>query len=142
MEQEAEEKGRIPGWEGKNGFSELLGTEVEYEASGEARVVLNIEPRHRNPAGAVHGGCVYALCDCASGRCTFAGGIPSVSCNASIQYMRSTIGVKKLIAEAKTVKAGARLYFNEVTVTDENGTLVAAAQITQFLKQDMGKKEE
>ena len=115
------------------GFLRLLGVRTVEASYGHAVIELAVEEKHLNPFGAVHGGCLYSLCDTASGVCALACGVASVTSTGSIQYLRPAMHVQKLIAEATLLKGGKRLLINEVTVCDENGLLLAKATITQCI---------
>jgi acyl-CoA thioesterase len=48
-------------------FAELLGFEVAERGDGTCRVVMDVDERHMNPHGLVHGAVLYALADTGMG---------------------------------------------------------------------------
>ncbi len=48
-------------------FADLIGFEIERRGDGASRLTLQVEPRHFNPHGLVHGAVLYALADTGMG---------------------------------------------------------------------------
>ncbi|KAF5036016.1 Thioesterase superfamily protein [anaerobic digester metagenome] len=103
----------------------------------EDRCILEAEitPESENIWGIVHGGLIYTMADTAAGalvRSHMGHGEKNVTVNASINYYRAAKDVKKLIAVSRERKGGHSIGFYEVDITDENGVLIASAQITMY----------
>ncbi len=113
-----------------NPFAKRVGAYVTEIAEGHA--VVEIEPADfdRNPAGAVHGGCIYTIADIAAGSAASSYGYHAVTVNSAFNFMRASLETTKLTAEANVRKRGKRIMFINVTITDQDGTEMCAGQFT------------
>ena len=116
------------------GFTSYCGIAIDTAADGCCRAHIDIEPRHRNPRGFVHGGLMSTLMDVAAGSAAITACEPPrmmVTQSAEVHYLRPAAG-GRLTADARTVKAGRSVAFVQVDVTDEQGKLVAAGSFELF----------
>lgn len=99
----------------------------------EKKVVLeaNITENSLNPYGYVHGGLIFGLGDTAMGIAARSGGRPAVTQNASITYLRPSIG-KKLRAEADVIKMGKATCYLRCNFYDESNKLTATMDASYF----------
>jgi uncharacterized protein (TIGR00369 family) len=93
----------------------------------EARVELEVEPKHLQLLGTVHGGVIAMLIDTATYWAAFLV-LPEdttlVNIDLKLNYLRAvTQGL--LIAEARCLKSGRTISYAEAHVTDGDGRLVA-----------------
>lgn len=94
---------------------------------GGAKVSMKITPDHLNFNGMVFGGIVMALADQAFAYATNSLVSPSIATQFNI-YLISGAGVgDELTAECRVVKSGRRIGVSEMTVTDQDGKLIAKA---------------
>ena len=80
---------------------------------------LDVDDRHLNPNGIVHGGVVFTLADTAMGRATMAvldDGQICASIEVSVRYLRPIPG-GRLVATASVIRAGRRIVHLECKVT-------------------------
>ena len=91
---------------------------------GYTRAELEIDERHQNPIGTIHGGVVYSLADTLGGSCNATLGQPGPTISSDIYYLGSMVGVKKVIGEAHVIKKGRRVNVIEEVITDEAGRLL------------------
>lgn len=111
----------------KDNFARENGVKLVEVSSGGARVSMQIEDRHRNSHGTVHGGALFTLADCAFGLASNSHGIPAAGINAHISYMTAAReGI--LIADAKEFAINPKLASYTVTITDGEGTQIAIFQ--------------
>ncbi len=94
---------------------------------GYAKITMKVLPEHLNFNGMVFGGIIMALADQA-----FAYGInslvmPSIATEFNIQFIASAAVGDILTAECRPLKSGRRVGFSEMTVTNQNGKLIAKA---------------
>ena len=114
------------------GLNDLLDFQLTEWRSGYARLEVELDERHRNRQGGIHGGVTAALIDAATGYC----GIYEPDSarrrnNATVSLNINFVGrpnSNRLIAEAKLDRAGRRLYFALARVTDGSSNLVATAE--------------
>lgn len=115
-----------------SGLRKELGTQVIEISAGYARMEMDIDERHLNPIGSVHGGAIFALADSAGGTAAMSRGSFVTTVNGSIHFLNPAINVKKLIAETQELKAGKNILVYDVAVRDENGQAIAEACMTYY----------
>ena len=110
----------------------LLGFTLKTIEPGKAVFEMEVDDRHHNPMGTLHGGVYCDLADAAMGfayAATLGEGESFTTVELKINFLRA-VRKGKLVAEAKFVKAGSTLGYIECEVTDESGKLVAKAAST------------
>jgi uncharacterized protein (TIGR00369 family) len=93
---------------------------------------MEVDERHHNPMGTLHGGIYCDLADAAMGyayAATLGEGETFTTIELKITFLRA---VRKAIltAEARVVKAGGTLGYVECDVQDQTGRLIARAAST------------
>jgi uncharacterized protein (TIGR00369 family) len=110
----------------------LLGLIVKAIEPGRAVFEMQVDERHHNPMGTVHGGIYCDLADAAMGY-AFAAmlgeGESFTTVELKTNYFRPT-RQGKLIAVAKVIKAGSTLAYIECEIKNEAGKLVAKSAST------------
>jgi uncharacterized protein (TIGR00369 family) len=110
----------------------LLGFALKAIEPGRAVFEMEVDERHHNPMGTLHGGVYCDLADAAMGfayAATLGEGETFTTVELKINFLRA-VRKGKLVAEAKVVKAGSTLGYVECGVTDDAGKLVAKAAST------------
>ena len=109
----------------------FLDFDVRDGPDGAAIAFLDVDDRHLNPNGIVHGGVVFTLADTAMGRATMAvlgDGQICASIEVSVRYLRPIPG-GRLVATASVLRAGRRIVHLECSVTvDDDDRPVAVLQ--------------
>src|ERR1051325_2926068 len=105
----------------------LIGFALKAIEPGRAVFEMEVDERHHNPMGTLHGGVYCALADAAMGfayAATLGEGESFTTVELKINFLRA---VRKgtLTAEAKVVKAGSSVGYMECDVKDQTGALVA-----------------
>ena len=112
--------------------AELIGFQVEKMENGESLMWLDVEERHSNPMGTVHGGILCDLADAALG-CSHASlleeGDTFTTLELKINFLKP-VWSGRLVAEARSLKFGRTIGLSDCRVTDEHGSLVAYATST------------
>ncbi len=104
---------------------------------------MELEEKHMNPIGSVHGGIIFTFADSMGGTAACTRGNLVTTSNGSINFLNAAIGAKKLIAHAKEIKAGKTLMYYDVEITTETGKLIAKANMEYFnLKIPFGEHEK
>ena len=118
------------------GYSEFplrtfLDFTIDDGIDGEAVAALDVNDRHLNPNGVVHGGVVFTLVDTAMGRATMLvleEGRICASIEVAVRYLRPITG-GRLVATASVLRAGRRIVHLEGRVTvDGDDRPVAVVQ--------------
>ena len=92
---------------------------------GYCRVSLTLQPHMVNFQGYPHGGVIFSLADVAFGAACNSHGENAVALSVTISYLAAVGPDATLVAEGRATKQGRRAGFYDVTVTTEEGTLVA-----------------
>ncbi|MBM3119135.1 MAG: PaaI family thioesterase [Chloroflexi bacterium] len=96
-------------------------------SEGYARVAMKLKPEYINFNGMVFGGIIMSLADQAFAYGTNSVISPNVASQFNIHFV-ATAGVDdELIAECRVVRVGRRVCISEMTVTNQNGKLIAKA---------------
>ncbi len=109
------------GAEGYDAFplQSFLDFDIREEPDGAVVAFLEVDDRHLNPNGIVHGGVVFTLADTAMGRATLAvlgDGQICASIEVSVRYLRPIPG-GRLVATASVLRAGRRIVHLECGIT-------------------------
>jgi uncharacterized protein (TIGR00369 family) len=113
-------------------IANLLGLVLKSIEPGRAVFDMEVDERHHNPMGTLHGGIYCDLADAAMGfayAATLGEGETFTTVELKINYFRP-VRKGKLIADAKVIKAGSTLGYVECDVKDAKGKLVAKAAST------------
>jgi acyl-CoA thioesterase len=117
-------------------FAELLGIRPKSVGDGRARFELDVEAKHLNPHGTLHGGVVYSLADSAMGAALFSLLEPGELCatlEIKMHYLVSVTG-GALAAEAAVVDRTKRIGVLEARVFGDGDRLVALATGTFYIQ--------
>jgi uncharacterized protein (TIGR00369 family) len=113
-------------------IARLLGFVPKIIEPGHAVFEMQVDERHHNPMGTLHGGVYCDLADAAMGYAYAAmlgKGETFTTIELKINFLRA-VRKATLIAEAKVVKAGSTLGYVECDVKEHGGKLVARAAST------------
>jgi acyl-CoA thioesterase len=122
-------------------FYQLLGIKIEEVANNYARLSISIDERHTQFLSVVHRGVIASLADSAAAWAIYgSGGLPGVpvTVEMKINFLRS-IESGRLVAEARNIHAGRKIFVSDVDVKDGNGNLIAKSLVTYCLVRDKGK---
>jgi len=94
---------------------------------GYARVSLKVLPEHQNFNGVTFGGITMAVADQAFGYAVNSVRRPNVASQFNIHFIAPARAGDELIAEGRVVRSGRRVSIAEMTVTNQDGKLIAKA---------------
>jgi len=96
---------------------------------GYAKVAMKLLPEHQNFNGLVFGGIVMAVADQAFAYATNANTYPnpSIASQFNIHFIAAAEVNDELIAECQVIKSGKRVGISGITVTNQEGKLIAKA---------------
>jgi acyl-CoA thioesterase len=94
---------------------------------GYAKVAMKVRPEHQNFHGMTFGGIVMAIADQAFAYTVNSVDFPSVASQFNIHFIAAAKVGDELIAEGRLMKSGKRVSIAEVTVTNQEGKLIAKA---------------
>ena len=113
------------------GLNGRLGFRLVEWREGFARLTVDLDERHENRQGGLHGGVTAALIDAATGYCGIYEPDPAkrrgnVTVSLNVSYVSRPKG-SRLTCTAEVLRAGRRIYFSAARVHDDTGTLIASA---------------
>ena len=127
------------------GLNGALGFRVVEWREGFARVRVDLDERHRNRQGGLHGGVTAALIDAATGFCGIYEPDPAkrrgnVTVSLNVNFTGRPKGTS-LICTAEMLRAGRRIYFASARVHDDIGNLIASAEaVYAYVDRDSGRR--
>jgi len=94
---------------------------------GYARIALKLSPEYQNFNGLVFGGIIMAVADQAFAYASNSLAYPSIASQFNIHFIAGAGQDDELTAEGRVVKSGRRAGLSEMTVTNQEGKLIAKA---------------
>ncbi len=94
---------------------------------GYARVAVKLLPQYQNFNGFVFGGIVMSIADQAFAYANNSVSYPSVATQFNIHFIAAAGADDELIAECRVIRSGRRVGISEMTVTNQEGKLIARA---------------
>jgi len=110
----------------------FLGMSMQELSPGYARIAMEVKPEYLNFQGLVFGGIIMALADQAFGYGCNSIYYPSVATQFNTHILAAAQTGDRLIAECRVVKSGRRVGLSEITVTNQEGKLIAKATGTSI----------
>jgi acyl-CoA thioesterase len=94
---------------------------------GYSRVSMTVMPEYQNFNGMTFGGIIMALADQAFAYASNSMAFPSIASQFNLHFISGAKVGDELIAECRVLKSGRRVGISEMTVTDQDGKLIAKA---------------
>ncbi|MDD5093656.1 MAG: PaaI family thioesterase [Dehalococcoidia bacterium] len=94
---------------------------------GYARVSMKVLPEYQNFNGMTFGGIIMAVADQAFAYASNSMAFPSVASQFNLHFIAGAKVGDELIAECRVLKSGRRVGISEMTVTNQEGKLIARA---------------
>ncbi len=101
---------------------------------GCARVALKLRPEFQNFNGLIFGGIVMSVADQAFAYATNSLVSPSIASQFNIHFIAGADASDELTAECRVLKMGRRVGISEITVSNQDGKLIARATGTTVSK--------
>lgn len=108
-------------------IASFLNMELAELSAGYARVTMKMTDDYQNFHGLTFGGIIMALADQAFGYASNSLAYPSVASHFSTYFIAGARTGDELTAECRVIKSGKRAGFSEVTITNQEGRLIARA---------------
>ena len=94
---------------------------------GYAKVATKLVPEYQNFNGLIFGGIVMAVADQAFAYASNSLAYPSIASQFNIHFINGAAVNDELTAECRVVRSGRRVGVSEITVTNQDGKLIAKA---------------
>jgi len=108
-------------------IASFLGMKLVELTPGYARVTMKLKPEHQNFNGFVFGGVIMAIADQAFAFGSNSLSYPSIASQFNIHFISAAGQEDELIAECRVIRSGRRAGISEITVTNQEGKLIAKA---------------
>jgi len=105
--------------------SKLFGFNVLELSPGYAKISTKMKPDFLNFNGRVFGGIITDVADEAFALSVSTIAHPSVAVQINVNFLAPAEAGDELIAEGRVIQSGKRLGLAEMTVTNQNGTIIA-----------------
>lgn len=105
-------------------YAKRLGITIEELRPGYAKVRMKLDASHMNFIGFVHGGAIFSLLDQAFAAASNSHNYSSVAISMSVNFLNAPNPNGTLYAEAREIEKSRKLGLYEMTVRDEEGTLI------------------
>lgn len=116
-------------------YWQLLGITMDELEAGRARIKMSVQKQHLNSNGVVHGGATASLLDSVIGVTIRSMKDVKVATISLTTQFLAPVKEGILYAEAKMIHEGRRIQYVESILTQEDGSVVAKALGTFFIKQ-------
>jgi acyl-CoA thioesterase len=115
-------------------FARYLGIELVELAEGYSKVTMTVAEHMLNFLGIPHGGAIFSLADAAFAAASNSYGQVAVALNVSLNYLSAVPVGTRLYAEATEESKSRRIALYRLSVTADDGTLVALCHGTVYRK--------
>jgi len=120
----------------EDSYAELLGIELLEVKPGYSSLSMMVREDMINFNGIPHGGAIFSLADCAFAAASNSHGQVAVALNIEISYLRMVEPGMKLVAEATEEHLGKRTALYHITVSTDEGDLVASCHGVVYRKRE------
>lgn len=117
-------------------FARSLGIELLELRPGYSRVGMTIAPHMVNGLGMPHGGVIFALGDFAFAAAGNSHGEIAVALSMDIHFLHASVPGAYLVAEAVEIRKGRRTALYRITISDEQGSLIADLHGMAYRKEE------
>jgi len=108
-------------------IASFLGMRLVELTPGYARVTMKLRPEYQNFNGYAFGGIITAIADQAFAYASNSLAYPSVASQFNIHFINGAGAEDELTAECRVVRSGRRVGVSQMTVTNQDGKLIATA---------------
>ena len=127
--------------EAKEPIARFLKMRLVELTPGYAKVAMKVRPEYLNFNGLIFGGIIVAVADQAFAYATNSLIQPSIASQFNIHFIAGPSVNDELIAECRVVKSGRRVGISEMTVTNQEGKLIAKATGTTIPVESDGREK-
>jgi len=108
-------------------IASFLGMKLVELEPGYARVTMRLRPEFQNFNGFVFGGIITAVADQAFAYGSNSLAYPSVATQFNIHFVNAPQPGDEIVAECRVLRSGGRVGVSQMTVTGQDGKLIATA---------------
>jgi acyl-CoA thioesterase len=119
----------------KDQYARLSGIELVEASPGYARARMEIQPKHMNSVGTLHGGAIFTLADFTFAVASNSHGRLALAINAEISFFKA-INAGILTATAKEISLHNKLATYLIDIVNEQDELIANFKGTVYRKSE------
>lgn len=113
-------------------FRELVGFRTVSINKNRALGQLDVENKHYNMMGTIHGGVLFTMADIIGGSLASSSGGRVVTVSSNFNYLRAGENTDKLFATAKWLRNGKKLKVVDVEITNERQEVLCQGTFTYY----------
>ena len=117
-------------------YARIFGIRIVELEEGRALLEMKTTPSMNNLFGMTHGGAIFSLVDAAFELAVNSHGTVAVALGANMNYLNAPLPGESLRAEGREVNRSRKISACQITVTGEDGRLVATCQAMAYRKKD------
>ncbi len=117
-------------------YSRIFAINIALLEEGRAVLLMRTTPEMNNFFGMTHGAAIYSLVDAAFGLVANSHGTLAVAISVNMNYLMAPLPGELLKAEGREANRSRKISACEITVTGEDGRLIATCQALAYRKND------
>lgn len=116
-----------------NAYMQMLDMEFMEIGKGYAKGRIRLQPKHLNPYGSVHGGCLYSLADSVGGTAASTYGSPVSTITGTMNFIRPAMHTQYITCTAHEVRQGKSVSVYSIEIVDDDGVLLENGSFTFYM---------
>lgn len=116
-----------------NLFANHIGVSVIKLQEGYAEAILDVRPEALNPAGVVHGGCIYTMADVAATYAVASFGFEAATTSGEYHYLVAARETKRLKAIAQVIHHEKKTAYTDVKVFMGQNEMIGKGTFVHFI---------
>ena len=117
-------------------YARIFGIRIVELEEGRALLEMKTTPSMNNLFGMTHGGAIFSLVDAAFELAVNSHGTVAVALGVNMNYLNAPLPGESLRAEGREVNRSRKISACQITVTGEDGRLIATCQAMAYRKKD------
>jgi len=117
-------------------YARIFGIRIVELEEGRALLEMKTTPSMNNLFGMTHGAAIFSLVDAAFELAVNSHGTVAVALSVNMNYLNAPLPGESLRAEGREVNKSRKISACQITVTGEDGRLIATCQAMAYRKKD------
>lgn len=113
-------------------YIRMLGIKILELDGNHAKGQMPFDGRYLNPAGTMHGGCLYSLADTVAGTLAEYAGCDVTTVEGGMNFLEAAADTEYVYCIAQMKRCGKHLVTVEATITNDEGRLLDCGLFTFF----------
>lgn len=121
---------------GEEPYAKIFGIRIVQLEAGRALLKMKTSENMNNLFGTTHGAAIFSLVDAAFELAVNSHGTVAVALGVNMNYLSAPLAGEELQAEGREVTRSRKISACQITVTGEDGRLIATCQALAYRKKD------